>query len=170
MVTESAVQTDQSIIPPVVSTIASQPSVITMTSSEFDQKMEHMMATALLNAKDTVNTIEALSQSLLLKNVSRESSFTTLQQQLTSTQRVANNQAVANSQDVVNTPRMTTIEEPANSHISQEYTNHQMNTNVSLSGHTPRSHANHVITPPQHNYTLYDTEHHHEDTSLFLTR
>lgn len=168
-VTHTAVQTDDSNIPVIPST--SHHSMITMTSSEFDQKMEHMMATALLNAKDTVNTIEALSQSLLLKNVSRENSFATLpvQQQLTSTQYVANNQGVANSQDVVNTPRMTTILELTNPHASRQYTSNQMDTSthVTPSGHTSRSHANHMT--PQHSYTLYDSGH-HEDNSLYLTR
>ena len=177
--TDSAVQTDRCNIVPLTS---SHQSVITSTSSsDFDQKMEHMMATALLNAKDTVNTIEALSQSLLLKTVSRESSFVNvpLHHQMTSTQCVANNEGVANSQDVANTPRMTTIQELANSHTSQ-YNSHQVDerTHVTPSGHPNTSshadhmtsHANHMITPPQHNYTLYDTGHHHDDNSLYLNR
>ena len=178
-VTDSAVQTEQCNIVPATS---SHQSVITLTSSsDFDQKMEHMMATALLNAKDTVNTIEALSQSLLLKNVSRESSFMNLplHHQMTSTQCVANNEGVANSQDVANTPRMTTIQELANSHTSQ-YNSNQVNvrTHVAPSYHPTTSshadhttsHADHMITPPQHNYTLYDTKSHHDDNSLYLNR
>ena len=172
-VTHTAVQTEQCDTVPVVT---SQQSVITMTSSEFDQKMEHMMATALLNAKDTVNTIEALSQSLLLKTVSRESSFMNLQHQLTSTQCVANNEAaannqgVANSQGVTNTPRMTTIQELTNSHTLQECTGNQMKTRTSQSGHTP--HVDHMTSSPQqHSYTLYNTaDHHDDDDSTYLTR
>ena len=165
-VIDTAVQTDQCGVP-VVPSVSSHHSVTTMTSSEFDHKMEHMMATALLNAKDTVNTIEALSQSLLMKSVSRESSLMTLQQPLTSTQCVANNQAVANSQHVANTPRVTTIQEP---HHSPQGNSNQMDTgtHVTSSGHTPGSHANHVITS-QHNYTLYNTGH-HNDTSLYFNR
>ena len=173
----TAVQTDHCSVP-VVPLVSSQHSLTTMTSSEYDHKMEHMMATALLNAKDTVNTIEAISQSLLMKSVSRESSLMTipLQHPLTSTQcvannqGVANNQAVANSQDVVNTPRMTTIQELTNSHNSQNHGN-QMDTrtHVTPSGHAPRSHANHVTMSPEHSYTLYNTGH-HEETSLYLNR
>ena len=164
-----AVQTDHGNVP-VVPSISSQ-SVTAMSSSEFDNKMEHMMTTALLNAKDTVNTIEAISQSLLMKSVSRESSLMSipLQHQLTSTQCVANNQGVAYSQDVINTPRMTTIQELANSHNSQNGNLMDSRTHITPSGHTPRSHADHVITSQQHSYTLYNTGH-HEDTSLYLNR
>ena len=179
MVTHTGVQTDQYGVVPAVS---SHQSVTAMSSSEFDHKMEHMMATALLNAKDTVNTIEALSQSLLLKNVSRESSlitvplFTSAQgvansQNVTENDGVANSQNVTNNKGVANTPRMTTIQELANT--SLEYTN-QMDarTHVAPSGHTHgSSHADHMISPPQHSYTLYDTTGcHHEDTSLYLNR
>lgn len=167
MVAHTAVQTvDQYNVIPVV---CSQQSV---GSSEFNDKMEQMMATALLNARDTVNTIEALSQSLLMKTtVSREPSFITAPQ-LTSTQHVANNQEVTNSKDVTNTPGMTTIQELTNSHTLQECTSNQMDirTCVPPSGHTPKSHANYMITPAELNYTLYDTSRHHEDTSLYLNR
>lgn len=187
MVTHTGVQTDQYGVVPAVS---SHQSVTAMSSSEFDHKMEHMMATALLNAKDTVNTIEALSQSLLLKNVSRESSLITVPLFTSSAQGVANNKGVGNSQNVTendgaansqdvtnnkgvtNTPRLTTSQELANT--SLEYTNNQMDarTHVAPSGHTHgSSHADHMISPPQHSYTLYDTTGcHHEDTSLYLNR
>ena len=168
-VAHTAVQTDHGNDPVVVPSVSSQ-SVTAMTSSEFDNKMEQMMATALLNAKDTVNTIEAISQSLM-KCVSRETSLMTipLQQPLTSTQCVANNQGVANSQDMVNTPRTTTIQELTNSHNSQYNNLMDTRTHITPSGPTPRSHADHVISSQQHSYTLYDTGH-HEDTSLYLNR
>ena len=171
-VTETAVQTDQcNIVPPT----SSHQTVIPLTlSSDFDQKMEHMMATALLNAKDTVNTIEALSQSLLLKSVSRESSFMSvpLHHQMTCSQCVTNIEGVTNSQDVANTPRMTTIQEPANSHAAQYNTIPvDARTHGTLSGHTPiSSHADHMVTSAQHNYTLYDTRSHHDNNSLSLNR
>lgn len=174
-VAHTAVQTDHHDDPVVVPSVSSQ-SITAMTSSEFDNKMEHMMATALLNAKDTVNTIEAISQSLM-KSVSRESSLMTIPlQPLTSTQCVANNQGVANSQDKVNTPRMITIQELSNSHNSQ-YNSNLMDTRtcVTPSGHTPRSHdvitshGDQVISSQQHSYTLYGIGH-HEDTSLYLNR
>ena len=170
-VAHTAVQTDHGNDPVVIPSVSSQ-SVTAMTSSEFDNKMEHMMATALLNAKDTVNTIEAISQSLMMKSVSREASLMTipLQQPLTSTQCVANNQGVTNSQDMVNTHRMTTIHELTNSHNSQHNSNlMDARTPITPSGHTPRSQADHVISSQQNNYTLYDTGH-HEDTSLYLNR
>jgi len=133
-----------------------------MTSIEFDHKMENMMATALLNAKDTVNTIEAISQSLLMKSVSRESSLMTLQHPTTSTQLCAvNNQALANSQEVFNAPRMTTIQEATNSQDSHV----QENNRTAVTS----THTDHMIPSSQHNYTLYDTTQ-NDETTIYLNR
>ena len=158
--THTAVQTDHCNIP-VVSSASSQHSMLTtMTSSEFDHKMENMMATALLNAKDTVNTIEAISQSLLMKSVSRESSLMAIQHPMISTQPyMANNQAVANSQEVFNTPRMTTIQELTSSQYSQE------NNRTAVTS----THTDHMIPSSQQNYTLYDSTH-YDDTTIYLNR
>ena len=84
-----------------------------------------------------------------------------------------NNEGVANSQDVANKPAgVTTTQELTNSHISQEYSGNQMDnrSHVSPSGHAPTSHAGHMITPPKHNYTLYDSQYYHKDASLYLNR
>ena len=162
------------------------------------------MATALLNAKDTINTIETLSQSLLLRNVSREVSLATIPPEsytqhvtypqdvakkpavnaitvqdvannsalvnVTCSQDVANNSTVVNaqsvtySQDVANKPVVMTItqDQAANSQEDTHLQNTVMTTPTS-------SHVNHMATPPQHNYMLYnDVTHHTEDDTYRL--
>ena len=181
-----------------VTTIPVQPSQQSVTSlavsSQEYSKMEQLMATALLNAKDTINTIETLSQSLLLKNVSREASLTVMppgsySQHVTYSQDVTNNPVVsmATVQDVVNNPVVVNMRgvtnNPAvvNTHsvtnkpvvtITQEQSaNTQENDHLQSTLITPpsSSHANHMATPPQHNYTLYnDVTHLTEDDSYRL--
>jgi len=144
-------------------------------SSQEYSKMEKLMATALLNAKDTINTIETLSQSLLLRNISREASLTSVPpgsyvQHVTYSQEVANNpvvsvannqtlvdvinsQNVANNQAVVNTHIVTNSQDVANTPIQAPCAQDSSNLQDTVMTPPSQSHDDHV---PQHNYPLYD--------------
>jgi len=168
--------------------IPSQQSVASLAvSSQEYSKMEKLMATALLNAKDTINTIETLSQSLLLRNVSREASLASMPpgsytQHVTYSQDVTNNPTVSvatvqdvvnhhtpmdksnviNSQEVANNPApfnaRTNSQDAASTPVVTIQTSTQDSSHLQNIAMTPPSpsHGNHMVTPPQHNYTLYN--------------
>lgn len=174
-----------------VTVLPSQPSQqsvasLAVSSQEYS-KMEKLMATALLNAKDTINTIETLSQSLLLRNVSREASLASMPpgsytQHVTYSQDVTNNPTVSvatihdvvnhhtlvdksnvmSSQDVANNPALfnaqkTNSQDAANTPVVTMQTS-QDSSHLQNTAMTPPSpsRGNHMVTPPQHNYMLYN--------------